>query len=179
MKTSKAKSSKEKPRKGTPQVEIIRRELRESNPLMLADFDELVKKKPGVSCIHGFLTELGYHLSYSAVWHWYQSKHPAQFTPDEVMMQRAQDLDRLIQSLMTGGAVPDGIKPDMLPGLLRELRSICAQIEERKFIKDRQELELNGIYFAFAEMEEAQKDTAFEPVIRDLKRGVLAKYEGR
>jgi hypothetical protein len=48
-----------------------------------------------------------------------------------------------------------------------------------KFVKDSQELELNGIYFAFAEIEEAQKDTAFEQVVKDLKRGVIAKYEGR
>jgi hypothetical protein len=85
----------------------------------------------------------------------------------------------LASKIIKGAELPRGVTAQMLPAIIREFRSMCSQLNDMKFVKDSQELELNGIYFAFAEIEEAQKDTAFEQVVKDLKRGVIAKYEGR
>lgn len=160
-------------------IDRIRKDLRTSNPVLLADFDRLVARKPGVSVIHSFLIEIGYKLAYSTVWTWYQKQYPDQFDYVAAMLLQAEGLHNLIKKILAAEDLPQGITPPMLPAIAREFRSLCGQLNDLKFVRDSQELELNGIYFAFAEMEEAQKDTAFEAVLRDLKRGVLAKYEGR
>ncbi len=173
------KSRKLKACKGLPQIEIIRNEWKASNPLLLADFDALVKQKPGVQCVHSFLAERSYRIAYSAVWHWYQAKHPEQFDYFAALLENAKNLNAIIQALQAGTPTHEGIKPEMLPALLREYRSICVQLDDRKYIKDRQEFELNGIYLTFVELEETYKDTVFELAIKESKRSVLAKYEGQ
>lgn len=166
-------------KRGQPAIDRIRKELRESNTVMLMDFDRLVARKPGATAIHSFLAEIGYAVSYSSVWTWYQNRFPEQFDYVAALLVEAEEIHKLANKIRNSEDLPKGITAQMLPAIIREFRSMCSQLNEMKFVKDSQELELNGIYFAFAEIEEAQKDTAFEAVVKDLKRGVIAKYEGR
>ena len=165
--------------KGQFAIDRIRKELRESNPTMLMDLDRLVARKPGATAIHSFLVEIGCEVSYSAVWNWYQKKFPETFDCVSALLKKAEEMNDLASKIIDGKELPKGVTAQMLPAIIREFRSMCSQLNDMKFVKDSQELELNGIYFAFAEIEEAQKDTAFEQVVKDLKRGVIAKYEGR
>lgn len=67
----------------------------------------------------------------------------------------------------------------MVPTLLRELRSIAANINDYKFIRDRRELEMAGAEAVVQELLIVFKDLPIENAIQEACRGALAKLEGR
>ncbi len=67
----------------------------------------------------------------------------------------------------------------MVPTLLRELRSIAANINDYKFIRDKRELEMAGAEAVVQELLIVFKDMPIENAIQEACRGAIAKLEGR
>lgn len=67
----------------------------------------------------------------------------------------------------------------MVPTLLRELRSIAANINDYKFIRDKRELEMSGAEAVVQELLIVFKDMPIENAVQEACRGAIAKLEGR
>ena len=67
----------------------------------------------------------------------------------------------------------------MVPTLLRELRSIAANINDYKFIRDKRELEMAGAEAVVQELLIVFKDMPVENAVEAACRGAIAKLEGR
>jgi hypothetical protein len=181
-------------------VDEIRHQMSKDCPEKLQEFERLCKFRASITTLHQYLKDQGYELHYSSVWQWWYATYPVGDEAKKVnalaLAYDGIDTDSLLrmalaQSIFTLDEVRQKItektleelKPQVLlgalPPLLREIRALTEQINNRQYIQDQQELERSGAYTVLAELELTFKDTAFEQPLRDAKRGALAKLEGR
>ena len=182
------------------------------------EFNDYCRHNRNNTDIHGYLVDMGYDVSVSAVHRWRHANFPigdkAKALNALAINYRGIDVyDSLefalgiafeqlnrMQALLNqfaavksrvenGEAVSDEelqlLKSGqsgflmMVPTLLRELRSIAANINDYKFIRDKRELEMSGAEAVVQELLIVFKDLPIENAIQEACRGAIAKLEGR
>jgi hypothetical protein len=181
-------------------VDEIRLEMSKSAPEQLAEFERLCKYKASIRTLWSYLNEHGYNVHQSSVWQWWHATFPIGEQAKQINALTLEfgglDTDSLLQAtlaqaVLTFNQIRDRLKEvgvsevrptallGTLPAMMREIRSLTEQINNREYVTDARELELAGAYTVLAELELTFKDTAFEGPLKDAKRGALAKLEGR
>lgn len=169
------------------------------NPDRDAEFIRIASRpNQNITTIHRWLCDEGYKGSYQSVCNWYsgwkkngeKAERLNQLTqtyvgvvPEQtlakIVVEFSGILDIFMEQILT--APSEEIKPGdylkQLPHVAREIRSCAEAIHQLKYLGDRKEIEMSGVYRLQQELLLTFLDTPFEQSLTEALKGAIARLE--
>jgi hypothetical protein len=181
-------------------VEQLRRQM---NADKLAEFDQFLKYSPSYGDIRQWLIDhANEDLAIAHIANWYKSTFPegeeAKLINAQLGSYHGLEIHRVAHMALGVSIkfltkiqehfIDDEVKfsqlttvqaVNMVPGLLREVRSLVQQIEQQGMAYDAMQQELGGAAFAIQELLIVHKDTPLEAPIKAMAPEIFKKIRGK